>query len=215
MHRQLPVSWATLDACLAGLSQEVLAQLPSPWGDTYPVQGNVFRAFAEVSPADLRVVILGMDPYPTPGHAIGRSFAVPAGTQPLSKTLINIIREFEADVGQALPSVELDNWVAQGVLMANAALTMRGVAGAHQKLWAPFTAAWIRALQAVDRPCVWVLWGKDAQSFRGLITGGRQRVIEAPHPSPLAAYRGFFGSRPFSTCNKLLADLGCPPVQWA
>lgn len=209
----LPKSWSDLSADLTAQCQAIEARIPEH-RDVFPPAPLRFRAFETVAPAQVRVVILGMDPYPTPGHACGLSFSVPPGVAKLPPTLKNIIKEYEADLGVALPSTDFSGWAAQGVLLANAALSVHGKPGSHSKLWRPFTAAWISALQALDQPCVWVLWGNDAQEFKPLITGRNQRIIATVHPSPLAAYRGFFGSRPFSRCNTLLAELNCPAVRW-
>ncbi|KAF1854219.1 hypothetical protein Lal_00011112 [Lupinus albus] len=210
-----PKAWAAAYPGLDAAAYTALSQIGPDWEGIFPAQEHLFRAFELVPPDACRCVLLGMDPYPTPGHAIGLSFAVPDGTKPLPKTLKNIIIEFQEDLGMPLPSTEFNNWAKQGVLLANAALSVKGKAGAHMKHWAEFTATWIRGLQKQDAPCVWILWGNDAKAFRPLITGANQRVIESPHPSPLAAYRGFFGSRPFSRSNELLAELGCPPIDWS
>lgn len=212
---KVPAAWAECCPGIEEAAAAALAKVDPSWQDVFPAKQNVFRAFDLVGPDDVRCVILGMDPYPTPGHAIGLSFSVPEGTKPLPKTLKNIITEFEEDVGATLPSTEFHGWAEQGVLFANAALTVHGKPGAHMKHWAAFTAAWIKGLQDLNAPCVWVLWGNDAKVFRPLITGSNQRVIESPHPSPLAAYRGFFGSRPFTKSNELLTELGCKPIDWA
>lgn len=210
----VPATWASVCPGLDDAATAAIAKIDTAWDGVYPSKENVLRAFELVAPADCRCVILGMDPYPTPGHAIGMSFSVPEGTKPLPKTLKNIITEFESDVGSPIPSTEFHGWARQGVLFANAALTVKGKPGAHMKQWAEFTAAWIRGLQNQNAPCVWILWGNDAKNFRSLITGSNQRIIESPHPSPLAAYRGFFGSKPFTKCNVLLGELGCSPVDW-
>lgn len=209
----LPTTWASLSIDVAATCQSIEARIPDH-RDVYPPAPLRFRAFEAVAPAQVRVVILGMDPYPTQGHACGLSFSVPTGVAKLPPTLKNIIKEFEADQGVALPTTDFTAWAEQGVLLANAALSVHGKPGSHSKLWVPFTEAWIRALQSLEQPCVWVLWGNDAQAFRPLITGQKQRIIATPHPSPLAAYRGFFGSRPFSRCNELLSELDCPPIRW-
>lgn len=210
MHA-VPVAWATpriVDAAKQAL------QHVSGLDALRPSIDKVFRAFELVSPDTVRCVVLGLDPYPTPGHAMGLSFSVPAGTHPLPPTLRNIMKEVLADLGQPLQSTDLTSWGERGVLLANASLSMAGETGEHNKVWAPFTRAWIELLQERNRPCVWILWGNDARAFRPLITGSNQRVIESAHPSPLAAHRGFFGSRPFTRCNELLAEMAQPAIDW-
>lgn len=211
MHT-VPSAWATpriIEAANQALSRV------SGLAELRPTADKLFRAFDLVAPHEVRCAVLGMDPYPTPGHAMGLSFSVPEGTKPLPPTLRNIMKELEADVGVALPSTDLTAWGRQGVLLANAALSMAGAAGEHFKLWAPFTQAWIEHLQELNQPCVWILWGNDARAYRPLIKGSNQRVIESAHPSPLAARRGFFGSRPFTRCNELLAEMAQPGIDWA
>lgn len=207
----LPKSWST--ARTEYTAQQALA-IVTQHADLRPRPDLVFKAFELVEPANVRCVILGMDPYPTPGHAMGLSFSVPEATKPLPPTLRNIMKELATDLGITLASTDLTGWAAQGVLLANAALSMAGTAGEHNKVWNPFTKAWIELLQAQENPCVWVLWGNDAKAYKPLISGANQVVIESAHPSPLAARRGFFGSRPFSRCNELLREMGQPAINW-
>ena len=174
----------------------------------------VFAAF-ERPLADVRVLIVGQDPYPTPGHAIGLSFATDAGVRPLPRSLQNISRELSADLGiEPLPNGDLRPWAEQGVLLLNRVLTVRaGEAGSHRKLgWEAITECAIRALAARGGPLVAILWGSDARGLAPLL--GETPVIESAHPSPLSASRGFFGSRPFSRANAALAAQGAAPIDW-
>lgn len=212
---QLPAAWAALDSALPALYAQATADLYDMSEPVFPPHEHRLRAFEAVDPTKTKVCLLGLDPYPTAGHAMGLSFSVPEGTRPLPPTLRNICKEFEADVGVPLPSTDFSYLAAQGILFANTALSVAGKPGSHTSRWASFTRAWITALQKLDRPCVWILWGNDARAFKPLITGQRQRVLEGCHPSPLAAYRGFFGSKPFSKCNELLTELGETPIRWA
>jgi uracil-DNA glycosylase len=185
-------------------------------GHSYlPPGDHVLRAFSQPM-AGVRVLITGQDPYPTPGHAVGLSFSVPPDVRPLPRSLVNIFAELEADLGiPRSPSGDLTPWAEQGVLLLNRVLTVRPkVAGSHRgKGWEAVTEQAIRALVARDAPLVAILWGRDAQGL-GPLLGDTPR-IESAHPSPLSAARGFFGSRPFSRANELLAAQGAQPVDWA
>jgi uracil-DNA glycosylase len=166
--------------------------------------------------AQVRVLIVGQDPYPTPGHPIGLSFAVQRHVRPVPRSLGNIYKELLADVGIPAPEHgDLTAWSDQGVLLLNRVLTVEpGRPASHRgKGWEPITDAAIRALVARGGPLVAVLWGKDAQTLRPLL--GPTPVIASAHPSPLSADRGFFGSRPFSRVNESLAEQGGEPVDWA
>lgn len=210
----LPASWRTPELVLH--SERAIAAVEPFSAVLRPVPALIFKAFEMVPPDGVRVVIFGLDPFPTPGHAMGLSFSVPEDADSLPPTLTNIYKELETDLGRPLRSSDLTRWAQQGVLLANVALTMAGgKTGEHIKHWKAFAQAWVRHLQALDRPCVWILWGNDAKEFKPLITGKNQRVIESAHPSPLAAYRGFWGSKPFSRANELLAELGQSPIEWA
>jgi uracil-DNA glycosylase len=180
-----------------------------------PAGANVLRAFQQ--PFDgVRVLIVGQDPYPTPGHAIGLSFAVAPQTRPLPRSLANIFREYTEDLGHPAPSTgDLTPWTEQGVLLLNRVLTVEpGKPASHRgKGWEKVTEQAIRAL--VDRdgePLVAILWGRDARDLVPLL--GDVPSIESAHPSPMSADRGFFGSRPFSRANALLEELGGEPVDW-
>lgn len=164
---------------------------------------------------DVRVLIVGQDPYPTPGHATGLSFSVAPDVRPLPGSLQNIFREYREDLGHAQPSCgDLNAWAEQGVLLLNRVLTVRpGAPASHAgKGWEPVTEQAIRALGAREQPLVAILWGSQARSLKPLL--GRIPAVESPHPSPLSAARGFFGSRPFSRANKLLAERGAAPIDW-
>ncbi len=184
-----------------------------PWA---PSGNNILRAFTQPLHA-VRVLIVGQDPYPTPGHAVGLSFSVAPDVRPIPRSLTNIYKELTSDLGVPQPSNgDLTPWTAQGVLLLNRVLTVQqGQPGSHRgKGWEEFTAAAIRAIAArPDQPVVAILWGKDAQSAAELLDDAP--VITSPHPSPMSADRGFFGSRPFSRANEMLEDLGADPVDWS
>ncbi|QTZ95249.1 uracil-DNA glycosylase [Streptomyces auratus] len=179
-----------------------------------PAGNNVLRAFQQ--PFDeVRVLIVGQDPYPTPGHAVGLSFSVAPEVRPLPPSLENIFRELHSDLGLPHPSNgDLTPWTHQGVLLLNRALTTapRKPAAHRGKGWEEVTEQAIRALVARGRPLVSVLWGRDARNLRPLL--GDLPAVESSHPSPMSADRGFFGSRPFSRVNDLLARQGAQPVDW-
>ncbi|MGH8962068.1 MAG: uracil-DNA glycosylase [Jatrophihabitantaceae bacterium] len=179
-----------------------------------PAGPNVLRAFGQPF-ADVRVLIVGQDPYPTPGHPIGLSFAVERDVRPIPRSLQNIYRELRSDLGVATPDHgDLTAWSQHGVLLLNRVLTVRpGVSAAHRgKGWEAVTDQAIRALVARDTPLVAILWGKDAQTLKPLL--GQTPHVESAHPSPMSADRGFFGSRPFSRANALLVERGGEPVDW-
>jgi len=175
----------------------------------------VLRAFG--APLDdVRVLIVGQDPYPTPGHPIGLSFAVDPDVRPVPRSLANIYRELADDLGVTPPGHgDLTPWSASGVMLLNRVLTVRpGAPASHRgKGWETVTDHAIRTLVARERPLVAILWGRDAQSLRPLL--GSTPVIESAHPSPLSASRGFFGSRPFSRANAMLVAQGGEPVDWS
>ncbi|CAO5255059.1 uracil-DNA glycosylase [Frankia sp. AgKG'84/4] len=184
-------------------------------GRTYlPAGPHVLRAFQQ--PFDeVRVLIVGQDPYPTPGMAIGYSFAVAPEVRRLPGSLLNIFQELCADTGVPRPSNgDLTPWTSQGVLLLNRALTTAPrQPGAHRnKGWEQITEQAIRALAARGKPLVAILWGADARSLRPFLDG--TATIESAHPSPRSADRGFFGSRPFSRANDLLLRQGAQPVDW-
>lgn len=181
-----------------------------------PRKFDIFRAFDLVQPQDARVVILGQDPYPDPKHAMGLAFSSRAGQIPSS--LRNIYKELADDLGAPPPKTgDLTHWTYQGVLLANTALTLGLDGTPHHDVWRKFTEAWVKHL-AGNRPIVWILWGKQAQSWSPLIehygAGKPHAVIESAHPSPLSARHGFFGSKPFSRANAALQSFGLPEVRW-
>ncbi|AQT80848.1 uracil-DNA glycosylase [Mycolicibacterium litorale] len=206
-----------------------------------PAGPNVLRAFSFPFD-DVRVLIVGQDPYPTPGHAVGLSFSVAPDVRPLPRSLANIFTEYTADLGYPQPSNgDLTPWSQRGVMLLNRVLTVRpGTPASHRgKGWEAVTECAIRALVARDQPLVAILWGRDASTLKpmlgpggqersdaGIRPGGQERsdagtrpggrcvAIESPHPSPLSASRGFFGSRPFSRANELLTQMGAAPIDW-
>ncbi|GAA1983835.1 uracil-DNA glycosylase [Amycolatopsis minnesotensis] len=184
-------------------------------GRTYLPSGeNVLRAFKQPFHG-VRVLIVGQDPYPTPGHAIGLCFAVAPDVRPLPKSLVNIYKEYAEDLGHPLPANgDLTPWTEQGVLLLNRALTVSpGKPNSHQgKGWEDVTEQAIKALAARNEPMVAILWGRNARNLKPLL--GQVPCIESAHPSPLSAHNGFFGSRPFSRANELLEKQGAQPVDW-
>nr|WP_268236074.1 uracil-DNA glycosylase [Isoptericola cucumis] len=184
-------------------------------GRTYLPEGrDVFAAFARPM-ADVRVLVVGQDPYPTPGHPMGLSFSVQPHVRPVPKSLVNIYTELADDVGAPPPpNGDLRPWADQGVMLLNRVLTVRpGAPASHRgKGWEQVTEAAIKALVARGGPLVALLWGRDAASLEPWL--GDVPSVQSPHPSPLSAYRGFFGSRPFSRVNALLESQGAAPVDW-
>ena len=185
-------------------------------GRTYlPAGSNVLRAFR--APFDaVRVLIVGQDPYPTPGHAIGLAFAVDLAVRPVPRSLVNIYRELRTDLGIPAPAHgDLGRWTESGVLLLNRVLTVApGAPASHRgKGWEQVTQRAIEALVARGGPLVAVLWGKDAQTLIPVL--GSVPYIASVHPSPMSADRGFFGSKPFSKVNELLGDQGAEPVDWS
>lgn len=182
----------------------------------YPPEGEVFAALRLTPLEQVRVVILGQDPYHGEGQAHGLAFSVRAGVRP-PPSLVNIYKELAADLGAARPpSGDLTPWAAQGVLLLNAVLTVRaGAANSHRgQGWETFTDAALRKLSARAAPVVFVLWGNYARQKRRLIDARRHTVIESAHPSPLSARNGFFGSKPFSRVNAALRAAGGSEVEW-
>jgi uracil-DNA glycosylase len=179
-----------------------------------PAPENVLRAF-RTPLADVRVLIVGQDPYPTPGHPIGLSFAADPHVRPLPRSLVNIYRELNDDLGiPPAESGDLSPWTGRGVMLLNRVLTVSpGAAGSHRRQgWESVTDCAISALAARDAPLVSILWGRDAQMLAPLL--GSTPRIESVHPSPLSASRGFFGSKPFSRTNALLVEQGAEPIDW-
>lgn len=179
-----------------------------------PAGDAVLRAFTRPM-SEVRVLIVGQDPYPTPGHPIGLSFAVERHVRPLPRSLTNIYKELESDLGiPPAPHGDLSSWQDQGVLLLNRVLTVApGTPASHRRRgWEEITEHAIRALVARGGPLAAILWGRDAQSLIPLL--GEVPHVASPHPSPLSASRGFFGSRPFSRVNALLEAQGAGPVDW-
>lgn len=182
----------------------------------YPPADDIFNAFHFTPLEEVKVVILGQDPYHEPGQAHGLCFSVKPQV-PIPPSLVNIYKELEDDLGCYIPNNGyLEKWARQGVLMLNTVLTVRAhQANSHKDLgWEQFTDAAIRVLAEQDRPMVFVLWGKPAQRKKEMIHNPKHLILESPHPSPLSAYRGFFGSRPFSRINAYLEQNGLEPIDW-
>lgn len=181
----------------------------------FPRKELVFRAFA-TDLNEVKVVILGQDPYHTPGAAEGLAFSVP-NSAPIPPSLVNIYKEIDADIGQhANPRGSLASWQKQGVLLLNTVLTVEAhKAGSHRgKGWETFTTEVIKYLNKERPHLVFILWGRDARNKKALIDASKHLVLESAHPSPLSAYNGFFGSRPFSKCNAYLSEHGLEPIVW-
>ncbi|HUO39997.1 MAG TPA: uracil-DNA glycosylase [Mycobacterium sp.] len=213
--------WARALAPIAGrvvgMGEFLRAEIAAGRG-YLPAGNNVLRAFT--FPFDeVRVLIVGQDPYPTPGHAVGLSFSVGAQVRPLPRSLDNIFTEYRSDLVYPTPSSgDLTPWAQRGVLLLNRVLTVRpGTPASHRgKGWEAVTECAIRALAARPQPLVAVLWGRDAATLKPMLADGNCHVatIDSVHPSPLSAQRGFFGSRPFSRANALLAEMGAEPIDW-
>lgn len=182
----------------------------------YPDMYSIFNALKLTPLSKVRAVILGQDPYHEPGQAMGLCFSVGDSTR-LPPSLVNIYKELESDLG--LPpskSGDLSCWARQGVLLLNTVLTVRrGEANSHRRMgWEQLTDRIISCVNEKKEPVVFMLWGREARSKKSLITSGRHLVIESAHPSPLSAYYGFFGSRPFSRANSFLEENGVQPIDW-
>ncbi len=185
-------------------------------GTCYPPAGEIFAAFDRCPFPEVKVVLLGQDPYHGAGQAEGLCFSVRDGVPP-PPSLLNIFKELHDDLGVPVPtSGSLRRWADQGVLLLNATLTVRaGAAGSHQgRGWETFTDAAIRALSSQREHLVFLLWGAYAGRKAALIDRSRHCILTAPHPSPLSAYRGFFGSHPFSQANAYLTAHGLQPISW-
>jgi uracil-DNA glycosylase len=198
---------------VAAMGEFLRAELAA--GRSYlPAGANVLRAFSQPFD-DVRVLIVGQDPYPTPGHAVGLSFSVGPDVRPLPPSLVNIFREYVDDLGFPEPATgDLSPWAEHGVLLLNRALTVapHRPAAHRGKGWEQVTEQAIRGLAARGTPLVAILWGRDARNLRPLLGG--VPCIESAHPSPMSARSGFFGSRPFSRANLLLVQQGAEPVDW-
>lgn len=191
--------------------EAALAADPRPW---LPAPDRVFAALAACPPDATRVVILGQDPYPTPGHAHGLAFSTEPDVRPLPRSLANIFREMTDDLGSCPPTADLRFWAAQGVLLLNPILTVPAHdAKGHAKLgWQELTAQVLERLGQAPR--AYLLWGATAQKAATGVSGTKNLKIETAHPSPLSARRGFFGSRPFSRVNNWLESKGHAPLNW-
>ncbi len=182
----------------------------------FPHSSLWFNALNTTPLDKVKVVILGQDPYPTAGHAHGLCFSVMPDVKPIPKSLINIYKELKEDIGIENTNGSLQSWAEQGVLLLNSVLTVgSGNANSHQgKGWEQFTDKVIATVNELDRPIVFVLWGAYAQKKGAAIDVGRHLVIRSPHPSPLSAYRGFFGSKPFSKINQFLTANNQQQINW-
>jgi uracil-DNA glycosylase len=216
----LPADWREVirphldPAVLAELSEFVAGEYRTQ--QVYPPLPDLFQAFRLCPPEDARVLILGQDPYHKAGQAHGLSFSVRPGV-PVPPSLRNVFKELREDLGGPAPADgDLTGWAAQGVLLLNAVLTVRGGAPASHagRGWEQLTDAAIKALDAKDSRVVFVLWGAYARKKAALVTRPQHVVLEAGHPSPMNP-RGFLGSRPFSAVDKALADAGLPPIRWS
>jgi uracil-DNA glycosylase len=182
----------------------------------YPPSGDIFNAFEFTPLENVRAVILGQDPYHGPGQANGLCFSVHKGIR-IPPSLVNIYKELNADLGCPIPDHgDLTKWAKEGVLLLNTVLTVRAhEANSHRNIgWEEFTDAAIRVLAEQDRPMVFILWGTPARRKKALIHNPKHLIVESPHPSPLSASGGFFGSRPFSKTNDYLVSCGLQPIDW-
>lgn len=182
----------------------------------FPPADDIFNAFHLTPLKNVKVVILGQDPYHNVGQAHGLCFSVKPDVE-IPPSLVNIYKELHDDLGCSIPNHGyLTKWAEQGVLMLNTVLTVRAhQANSHHGIgWEEFTDAAIRAVNAQDRPIVYILWGRPAQAKKAMLDNPKHLILEAPHPSPLSAYRGFFGSKPFSQANEFLKANGVEPIDW-
>ncbi len=205
---------APVEDAIAAMGEFLRAEVSAGRG-YLPAGDKVLRAFTRPFD-DVRVLIVGQDPYPTPGHPVGLSFSVDPGVRPVPRSLQNIYTELVDDLGVARPSSgDLSPWADRGVLLLNRVLTVSpGRPGSHRgKGWESVTEQAIRALVARPQPLVAILWGRDAQSLTPML--GATPIVASAHPSPLSASGGFFGSKPFSRVNDLLARQGAEPVDWS
>lgn len=210
---ELATDWAEVLAPHEELIAQLLTEAYSPGQHTLPKRDNVLRAF-KTPLKDVRVVIVGQDPYPTPGDAVGLSFSVAPGSK-IPRSLGNIYKELHSDLGiEPAPHGDLSHWADQGVLLLNRVLTVpAGDAGGHRRRgWETVTHTAIEAIAAREKPLVAILWGADAIKLEPLLNS--HHVITSAHPSPLSARRGFFNSRPFSRANEFLTRTGQDPIDW-
>ncbi|GAA4957387.1 MAG: uracil-DNA glycosylase [Streptomycetaceae bacterium] len=218
LHETVEAGWAKalepVAADIAAMGDFLRAEIAA--GRSYlPAGPNILRAFQQPFD-DVRVLIVGQDPYPTPGHAVGLSFSVAPEVRPLPGSLINIYQEMQQDLGIPAPSNgDLTPWTRQGVLLLNRALTTapRKPAAHRGKGWEAVTEQAIKALVARGKPMAAILWGRDARNLRPMLGAGVP-VVESAHPSPMSASSGFFGSRPFSRVNAMLQQQGAGTIDW-
>lgn len=220
---KLPFDKSWVDALLPEFDKEYMLSLKaflrqekSNGKVIFPHSSLWFNALNSTPLDQVKVVILGQDPYPTPGHAHGLCFSVMPEVRPIPKSLINIFKELDDDLGIKNQKGNLQIWADQGVLLLNSVLTVeQGQANSHQgKGWERFTDKIIEVVNALERPVVFVLWGAYAQKKGAVIDSNRHLVIRSPHPSPLSSYRGFFGSKPFSKINYFLQQQGQTEIDW-
>lgn len=214
IHRSWAQALAPVESTLTELGDFLRAEVDAGRG-YLPSGTHILRAF-EQPLDDVRVLIVGQDPYPTPGHPIGLSFAVAPAVRPIPRSLVNIFSELQSDVGVPAPtSGDLTPWAERGVLLLNRVLTVRpGAPASHRgRGWEEVTDCAIDALVARGGPLVALLWGRDARSLKPRLNS--IPLVESAHPSPLSARTGFFGSRPFSQVNDLLAQQGAEPLDWS
>ena len=198
----------------AKLYQTVMSEYQSR--QIFPAADDLFNAFSFTPLSNVKAVILGQDPYHNDGQAHGLCFSVKPDVD-IPPSLVNIYNELHDDLGCYIPNHGyLKKWADQGVLLLNTVLTVRAhQANSHRGIgWEEFTDAAIRILNEQDRPIVFILWGRPAQAKKAMLTNPNHLILEAPHPSPLSAYRGFFGSRPFSQTNNFLKSHGIEPIDW-
>lgn len=212
------MNWTDLEFFKGGdkIVADKLAESINAGVPTFPPVHQIMRAYDLLQFDDVKIVILGQDPYPTAGHANGLAFSVNACVEPLPKSLKNIYTELESDLGITRTCGSLRDWVDQGVLLINNTLTVEeGKAGSHQGWgWEALTEEAIKTLSEKRNNLVFVMWGKKAQEKSSLIDRTKHLIIESPHPSPLSAYRGFFGSKPFSRINDYLQKTGQTKISW-
>ncbi len=220
LEERLPAPWRTLlrEACRQESFHQLEHFLEQEYREqeVFPPENLLFHAFRLTPPERVRVLILGQDPYHDNGQAHGLAFSVCPGVK-FPPSLRNIFKELNSDLRIPIPaSGSLEHWAEQGVLLLNTVLTVRAHAAHSHKNrgWEEFTDAVIRAVNRMEHPVVFLLWGDPAQKKRALIDGTHHRILTSAHPSPLSAYRGFFGSRPFSAVNSFLLANGDPAIRW-
>ena len=181
-----------------------------------PAENDIFNSLKYTPLNQVKIVILGQDPYPNPQHAHGLAFSIPKTTPDIPKSLKNIIKELESDLGIHAKSGNLESWANEGVLLLNTVLSVeQGLSNSHKSLgWKKMTTEIIQVVNSQCNHVVFILWGRQAQMKKKLINTSKHLIIESPHPSPLSSYRGFFGSKPFSRANSFLKKHGITPINW-